>query len=134
MYLVDSNIFLELMLAQARSGECRALLNALRKGDVEAFISDFTVYSIMIIMADLSKMDELRIFLSSLSAYKGITVYRNRLTDMLRAVEIDQKEGLDIEHSIQYASALALGVKAIVSFDNHFDELEIPRVEPAQLI
>jgi predicted nucleic acid-binding protein len=130
MYLVDTNIFLEVMLARQRKDECKAFLKSLKEGSKNAFVTDFSIYSIMIIMAGLSKISELKILLSSLSAYKGAKIYHSRLTDMIRAVEVSTSMGLNIDDSIQYSSALSLGVKAIVSFDRHFDGLDIPRVEP----
>jgi len=134
MYLVDTNIFLEVMLARQRKNECKAFLKALKEGSKNAFVTDFSIYSIMIIMANLSKIGELKILLSSLSAYKGITIYRSRITDMIKAVEMGMERGLDIDDSIQYSSALSLGVKAIVSFDKHFDGLDVPRAEPHMLV
>lgn len=134
MYLIDTNIFLEVMLARQRKSECKAFLKTLKEGINNAFMTDFSIYSIMIIMASLSKVSELKILLSSLSAYKGITIYRSRLTDMLKAIEISMERGLDMDDSIQYSSALSLGVKAIVSFDKHFDGLDIPRAEPQMIV
>ncbi|MBO3754127.1 MAG: hypothetical protein FGF53_04525 [Candidatus Brockarchaeota archaeon] len=72
MYLVDTNIFLEVMLSQARSKECEVFLKSVKEGVSKAFITDFSIYSIMIIMSGLSKLDELKVFLSSLSAYRGL--------------------------------------------------------------
>lgn len=88
----------------------------------------------MIIMSSLSKLDELRVFLSSLSAYKGLAIHRNGLKELSRAVEVMKEERLDLDDAIQYSAAMSLGVKAIVSFDKHFEGLKVPRAEPAQLI
>ncbi|MBO3809449.1 MAG: hypothetical protein FGF50_07635 [Candidatus Brockarchaeota archaeon] len=74
MYLVDTNIFLEVMLSQARSKECEVFLKSVKEGVSKAFITDFSIYSIMIIMSGLSKLDELKVFLSSLSAYRGLAI------------------------------------------------------------
>jgi predicted nucleic acid-binding protein len=134
MYLVDTNIFLEVMLSQARSRECEVFLKSVKEGVSKAFVTDFSIYSVMIIMSSLSKMDELRVFLSSLSAYKGLAIHRNGLKDLLRAIGIMREKRLDLDDAIQYSAAVSLGVKAIVSFDKHFDGLEVPRVEPAQLV
>ncbi|NHV98706.1 MAG: type II toxin-antitoxin system VapC family toxin [Thaumarchaeota archaeon] len=134
MYLVDTNIFLEVMLSQARSKECEVFLKSVKEGVSKAFVTDFSIYSVMIIMSSLSKTDELRVFLSSLSAYKGLAIHRNGLKDLLRAIGIMMEKRLDLDDAIQYSAAVSLGVKAIVSFDKHFDGLEVPRAEPAQLI
>jgi len=134
MYLVDTNIFLEVMLSQARSKECEVFLKSVKEGVSKAFVTDFSIYSVMIIMTSLSKLDELRVFLSSLSAYKGFAIHRNGLKDLLRAIGIMREKRLDLDDAIQYSAAVSLGVKAIVSFDKHFDGLEVPRAEPAQLV
>ncbi|MGB9716967.1 MAG: type II toxin-antitoxin system VapC family toxin [Thermoproteota archaeon] len=134
MYLVDTNIFLEVMLSQARSKECEVFLKSVKEGVSKAFITDFSIYSIMIIMTGLSKLGELKVFLSSLSAYKGLAIHCNGLKDLLRAVETMREKHLDLDDAIQYSVAMSLGVKAIVSFDKHFDGLEVPRAEPAQLV
>ncbi len=133
MYLIDTNIFLEVMLAQARKNECKTLLKALETGKEKAVVTDFSLYSIMLIMFNLSKIKGLKVFLSSLSAYKGVTIYHTRLSDMIKATEMSEK-GLDMDDSIQYSAALALNAKAIISFDKHFDGLEIPRAEPSQIV
>jgi hypothetical protein len=72
----------------------QAFLKTIKEGSKIAFLTDFSIYSVMIIMASLSKVSKLKIFLSSLSAYEGITIYRSRLTDMLKAISIDR--GLDM--------------------------------------
>jgi predicted nucleic acid-binding protein len=48
----------------------------------------------------------------------------------MNAAEIALKHKLDMDDAIQYSTALSLGVEAIVSFDKHFNNLEIPRTEP----
>jgi len=93
-------------------------------------ITDFSAYSIMVILSGLGKLDELKTFLTSLSPYKGLSTYATTLLDKVRAVDICLAENLDIDDSIQYSAALACGAESIVSFDKHLDELGIPRVEP----
>lgn len=133
MYLVDTNIFLEVMLRQTRKDECKAFLNLLKTGTSRGFVTDFSLYSMIIILNGLSRGGQLKVFLSSLSAYQGIAVYRNTLRDMLDALEIRTKKGLDTDDSIQYSAARSLKVEAIISFDRHFEGLEIPRMEPAEI-
>jgi predicted nucleic acid-binding protein len=130
MYLIDTNIFLEVMLSQAKSPECEAFLSQLKTGRKRGFITDFSVHSIMIIMDHHGKKDKLKDFLKSLPAYDGLTVYSTTLSDKVAAIDLCAKTGLDIEDSIQYSAALALGVEGIVSLDKHFDGLDVKRVEP----
>jgi predicted nucleic acid-binding protein len=104
----------------------------LRRGDIQAWVTDFTVHSIITLLAPRGR-DELKKFLQSLLAYAGLKIYDTTLQDEIRAVDISDEKGLDIEDSIQYSAALTLGLKGIVSFDKHFDGLEIPRLEPGSV-
>ncbi|MGQ4892014.1 MAG: type II toxin-antitoxin system VapC family toxin [Candidatus Njordarchaeia archaeon] len=134
MYLVDTNIFLEVMLSQERKEECKRLLRAIKNGKITAVITDFSVYSIMILMYRLKKVDEIETFLSSLVAYRGLHIYSLSLMDKINVVRVVKEKGLDVDDAIQYAVGLALKVKGIISFDKHFDNLEIPRLEPRNLL
>jgi predicted nucleic acid-binding protein len=67
MYLVDTNIFLEVLLAQNRKDECENFLNNLRTGKKTGVITDFTLHSIIVIMSNFNKIRELKLFLFSLT-------------------------------------------------------------------
>jgi predicted nucleic acid-binding protein len=84
-------------------------------------------------MESFTKKKEFKTFLSSLSAYKGLSIYAAMLSGKVKAVDISLKNNLDIDDSIQYSAALTLDVQGIVSFDRHFDGLEIPRIDPEKL-
>ena len=133
MYLVDTNIFLEVLLARKRKSECKKFLKFLKDGRIDGIVTDFTVHSIIVLMDHFKKLDKLKVFLSSLRGYKGLHVYTTSLMDELNAVDIALENGLDMDDAIQYAVALKFNVKAIVSFDRHFDDLKIPRLEPSKL-
>jgi predicted nucleic acid-binding protein len=133
MYLVDTNIFLEVLLARSRKEECKKLLSQLRDGKKTGLVTDFTVHSIIVTMDNLNKLTELRIFLSSLIAYKGLHVHHTSITDEVKATETATKNKLDMDDAIQYTTALALNAEAIISFDKHFNNLKIPRKEPRQI-
>lgn len=133
MYLVDTNVFLEVMLSGPRKNVCKHFLNLLRRGEETGIITDFSMHSIMVIMGGFTRKRELRTFLTSLSAYKGLNIYTTTLSEKVKAVDASLEKGLDIDDSIQYSVALTLGVKGIVSFDKHFDGLDIPRLDPQNL-
>jgi predicted nucleic acid-binding protein len=130
MYLVDTNIFLEVLLAQNRKDECENFLNNLRTGKKTGVITDFTLHSIIVIMSNFNKIRELKLFLFSLTAYNGLKIYHTTLTNEINATEIALNQNLDMDDAIQYSTALALNVEAIVSFDKHFNNLKIPRKDP----
>jgi len=133
-YLVDTNIFLEVMLSRRRKEECRNLLKQISAAKIRGMLTDFSLYSLMLIMTSHRKYSEIKKFLSSLTAYKGLFVYNCTLDDKINCIDIVLNEGLDVDDSIQYAAALSLNAKAIISFDAHFDGLEIPREEPAEVL
>jgi predicted nucleic acid-binding protein len=118
------------MLSRPKSEACKRFLNLLKMGKEVGIVTEFSIYSIMVIMAGFAKKKELRTFLSSLSAYKGLSIYTATLLDKVKAVDISLKNNLDIDDSIQYSAALTLDVQGIISFDKHFNGLEIPRIEP----
>lgn len=132
MLLIDTNIFLEVMLAQSRRKACKEFLNSVREGKQKATVTDFTIYSIMIILDGCGKLRELDRFLRSLSAYKGLALYATSLEDKIDAVELAADGEFDVDDAVQYASARKLQVKGVVSLDRDFDRREIPRKDPSQ--
>jgi len=130
MYLVDTNIFLEVLLSRAKKEECKNFLRALRDGKKSGIVTDFTIHSIVVIMDQLKKLSELKTFLLSLLAYRGLHVYSTTIADEVKATEVAAEQNLDMDDAIQYSSALSAKADAMVSFDKHFDNLKIPRIEP----
>lgn len=129
-YLIDTNIFLEVMLSRRKKAECANFLRMLRDGRANGFVTDFSIHSMMIILENFKKREELKNFLKSLFGYRGLKVYSTSIHDEVTAVDICSENKLDLEDAIQYSAALSLGVDAILSLDKHFEDLEIPRKEP----
>ncbi|MEA2089723.1 MAG: type II toxin-antitoxin system VapC family toxin [Thermoproteota archaeon] len=134
MYLVDTNIFLEVLLSEDRKDECKRFLRLLRDGKKSGMVTDFTIHSIIVIMDQFSKLKELKTFLLSLLAYKGLHVYFTTVGDEVRAVEFAVEQNLDMDDAIQYSCAFKAKADGIVSFDKHFDGLKVPRLEPVGVI
>jgi predicted nucleic acid-binding protein len=130
MYLVDTSIFLEVLLSRPRKEECKKFLRSLRDGRESAIVTDYTIHSIMVIMDGLNRIRELKTFLLSLPAYKGLHIYPTTITDEVKATEIAMEGSLDMDDAIQYSSATSTNADAIVSLDKHLDGLKIPRIEP----
>lgn len=133
-YLVDTNIFLEIMLSQTRREDCKKLLALLRDGKAKGIVTDLSVHSIIVLMDKFKKLKELKIFLLSLTAYKGLYVYTTSIADEVKAVEAAEESELDIDDAIQYVAALSINADSIISFDKDFDNLKIPRREPAKIM
>ena len=62
-YLIDTNIFLEILLAQEKKEKCKDYLNE-RLGKI--FISDFSLHSIGVILFKLNKHNKFDLFLGDL--------------------------------------------------------------------
>jgi len=133
MLLIDTNIFLEVMLAQSKRKTCVEFLNAVKTGKEKAAVTDFSLYSIMIILDGRGKLRELDRFLRSLSAYRGLTLYATSLQDKVAAVGLAADGEFDVDDAVQYASARKLRAEAIVSLDRDFDNHEIPRRDPGEI-
>ncbi len=130
MYLVDTNIFLEILLSRPKKEACKNFLKSLRDGKKTGIITDFTIHSIIVIMSNFNKLNELKTFLLSLTAYKGLHLCSTTIADEVKAVEIATTQNLDMDDAIQYQTALSANTEAIISFDKHFNGLSIPRKEP----
>ncbi len=122
-----------MLLLRPRKEECERFLEMLRVGEKKGVVTDFSVHTILLTMSRLKLWKELMTFLSALSAYNGLEIHTTSLADELKAVDLSMKTKLSIEDAIQYSTALGIKVNGIVSFDKHFDGLEIPRIEPKDL-
>jgi len=79
------------------------------------------------------KPDRLKLFLQSLTAYKGLHIFFTNPMIEIKAVEIASNKDLDMDDAIQYAAALSAKVECIVTYNKYFDGLEIPRKTPETL-
>ncbi len=121
--LLDTNIFLEILLEQDRSKACKELL---RKNLGEMYISDFTLHSIGVILFKQNE-DELflkfitdilhKIQLLSLPRNKYITVVSNR-----------KKYKLDFDDSYQLSVCKHFGLK-LITMDHDFKKIEDTDIE-----
>ncbi len=136
MLLIDANIFLELMLDQARADECEDFFATVEEGAQEAIITDLILDSILIVMESKGKTaSELATFLSSIATYRGLKLYWLSLVDRLHATVHMSRTGLDFEDSTTLEAYRRLSVDGIVSFDKDFDGLpSMKRLEPKDLL
>lgn len=132
MYFIDANIFLELLLEQEKADECGRFLKKIEKADQEAVITDFLVDAIVVVLERNGKSpDDLATFITSLSVYRGLTVYFLSLSDRLFATVHMKDFGLDFDDATTYQAMKRMNVDGIVSFDDDFDAITgINRIEP----
>jgi len=134
MYLLDTNIFLEVMLSQRRKDEVKKLLTSIMRGELTAYISKFSLYSIEILLAKLGKFDELRKFLIAINKFQGLRVLSTTLLDDILIVNITKSTKLDFDDALQYYLVKKYNLRGIISFDKDFDNLDIKRYEPKDIV
>jgi len=127
MILIDTNIFLELFLGQERARECEEFLSKVSKGDIEAVVTIFTIHACEAVLNDSKSI---LVLLRNLHYSLGLTVYNTSMDDEIATAMMMDKTGLDFDDSLQYYVARKLGAEAIVSYDIHFDKIDIARQEP----
>ncbi len=133
MYLIDTNIFLEVLLGRKNKDECISLFRMIERGEVKAFTTSFVIHSIEVIMDNFKKINELRIFLEVIAEFKGLEIYSTDIKDEILAIDM-MKGGLDFDDALQSYIATKLGAK-IVSFDKHFDKVRgLERLIPKDIV
>ncbi len=131
MILLDTNVFLELLLGQKRAGDCRDLLERVSNGRMEAVATHFSIHAVE---AAIGGGELLMSFVRNVESSEGLRVYDTDLTEESSAALLTGRIKLDFDDALQYYVAKRLGAEAIVSFDRHFDGLDVPRKEPRQLL
>lgn len=117
MYLIDTNIFLEILLKQKRKEKCKKFLNA-NLGQLH--ISDFSLHSIGVILFRKRKVTVFQKFIDdSMPNTKLLSLPADRYKDVVKA----QKEfGLDFDDAYQYGIAKSYGLK-LVTMDDDFKQI-----------
>ncbi|MDW8034281.1 MAG: PIN domain-containing protein [Nitrososphaerota archaeon] len=131
MFLIDTNIFLELFLNREKAEECEKLLERVSKGDLEAIVTRFSIHAIEAI---LNNPNYILVFLRNIENSLGLTTYDTTIDDEIAVSIVMGEKKMDFDDALQYYVAKKLGAEAIVSFDKHFDNLDIPRKEPKEIL
>ncbi len=131
MYLIDTNIFLEILLEQEKSKECEALVHkAIQSSGF--YVSSFTIHSVEVIMLRNNKVNELMEFLFDINQSKIIRIELHT-QDELNALNSMKILKLDFDDSLQFYLCEKLKLD-IISFDGHFDKTSIKRLEPKDIV
>jgi predicted nucleic acid-binding protein len=131
MLLIDTNIFLELFLGQKKAEDCEKFLEKVSKGELEAVVTKFTIHAAEAILNNPALIIA---FLRNLQNSLGLSIYETSLEDEVASSILMDKIKLDFDDALQYYVAKKLIVDAIISYDKHFDKLDIVRKEPADFL
>ena len=131
MYLVDTNIFLEILLGQEKADSAE---NFLRNTPTERLhVSDFSLYSIGIILFRLGKHKVFSEFVKDIFMNGGVTLLRLSFFDFDDVIKASEKFNLDFDDAYQYTLAKKYNLK-IVSFDSDFDKTDLERLLPNLIV
>jgi uncharacterized protein len=130
MYLLDSNILLELLLNQKKADDVERLL--LHVPPSNLYLTEFSLYSIGIILIRQKKHSVFVSMVEDLIESAKLSVLRLLPGDMQDLANHAQRFDLDFDDAYQYAVAERYGL-TIVSFDSDFDRTSRGRTEPAEI-
>lgn len=125
-YLLDTNIFLEILLEQRKAKECKILIEKLIKGGFNVYISDFSFFSIAIKMTKSGKIKEFFEFKNELIDSGYLKVERlepDESFDKLYFV----LETLSFDDAYQYMLCKTKNI-ALITLDSDFDHIKDIRV------
>lgn len=126
--LIDTNIVLEILLAQDKAREAEALL---RKTDEhEFYITDYSLHTIGLLLFRRGQHDVFRQVLEDLILRARTVVASLPAEEVETLIRTAGEFDLDFDDSYQYAVAEKYGL-SIVSFDSDFDRTERGRKTPA---
>lgn len=120
--LIDTNIFLEHLLAQEKADDCLNAIKTIIDSDINAVISSFSMHSIEVIMLRNRLNTKLREFLCALSDIPHIKVYNTTPEEDVEILDLMDDVKLDFDDTVQ--AYLAKKLKAVVlTLDKHFDNI-----------
>jgi len=131
MFLVDTNVWLERLLDQERADEAGRFLAAVEASDL--LITDFSLYSIGIMLCRLGKEEVFEDFVSDTLLDSGVSRFRLDAEDMRQLLAARRQFGLDFDDAYQYVAATKTDA-IIVSFDDDFERTDLGKKTPAEVL
>jgi len=131
--LIDSNIFLEVLLSREKEKECRPLLRMVQNGAVPAYVTSFSIHGIEVHLDSARKPKKLESFLAWVEEAQGLTVYNTSPLEEARAVALSRKLPLDFDDALQCFVAESLGLH-LVTYDRDFDDAGISTQSPIDYV
>ncbi|MFC1617415.1 type II toxin-antitoxin system VapC family toxin [Candidatus Margulisiibacteriota bacterium] len=118
MYLIDTNIFLEILLNQEKKEKCKKFL---KENSEELYISDFSLHSIGVILFRYNKKDVYEKFIKDFLPI--LTVLTNSDNGYIQLVSNCKKYKLDFDDGYQLTVAEENYLK-IATLDNDFKKIK----------
>ncbi len=126
MYLLDSCVFLEILLEQNKSQVVKDFLNNCSKNDIS--ITNFSLHSICAYLTKNKKTEILKDFILELRN-NNTKIFQTSLEETDLILSNCKRFSLDFDDAYQYTIAKIYGLQ-LVSFDKDFDKTDLKRIEP----
>lgn len=131
MFLLDTNILLELLLNQPRADEVENLLRRVPRSTLH--LTDFTLYSLGIRLIREKRPADFTLLVEDLLIRGRLPIIRLPLDSLKNVTQIAVRLRLDFDDAYQHTAA-ELRNLTIVSFDAHFDYTPLGRKTPDQIL
>lgn len=131
MYLLDTNVILELLLEQDRAAEVEQFLRSMPPEQL--YLSEFTLYSLGIILFRHKRYNAFLRMVQDLLVIGGVRMLHLGQLEMRDIASFAQTYDLDFDDAYQYAAAERHDL-TIVSFDADFDRTGRGRRTPEQIL
>ncbi len=129
--LIDTNIFLEIILEQEHAEEAKRLFAGGKSHDF--FLTDFSMHSIGLLLFRRSQPQIFQQFLLDTILSGVVILIAHPIEGMEAVAESAKKWNLDFDDAYQYATAGTFDL-TIVSFDADFDRTDRGRKTPGDII
>ena len=130
--IIDMNIWLEVLLDHEHAEECAEFLQLVADGEILAYVTDFAIHGIVVILERHGLRGHIRDFLATLEGFRGLTLLHATLAEQIEIAEFAQQTGLTFDDAYQAFFAQRMGI-SVVSFDSDYDGI-VPRVEPSEVL
>ncbi len=131
MYLVDTNVWLERLLDQAKSEEVGQFLDHFPSDRLA--ITDFAFHSIGVALSRLEQKGTLLRFVQDVFVDGGVDLVRLGPEDTQQLLGAMEQFNLDFDDAYQYTAAEKHGL-ILVSLDSDFDCTERGRKTPVEAL
>jgi uncharacterized protein len=118
LLLLDTNIFLEVLLGQERAADCAVYL---QDESTKRYLSEFSLHSIGVVLFKLKKHKTFEMFLEEVLPHVG--VLRLDAANYAQLAQVSQEIGLDFDDAMQYVVAKTYGL-SLATLDRDFKKLE----------
>ena len=118
MFLVDTNVFLEILLKRDKKEDCKKFLND-NIGNLS--ITDFSLHSIGVILFRYGKEEVFRKFVEDIMP--NIKLLSLPMEQYKEVVNVRKSLNLDFDDAYQYSVAKYYGLK-VVTMDRDFERIK----------